>query len=408
MPTAWVRVYEELNNFLPPQKRKRTFAHDFPEGATVSHLLAALGVPSSEVDLVLAGDVSVNLTYKIRDGERISVYPVFETFDIAGITRMREEPLRETRFLADCTVEPLAVYLRLLGFDTRLAEGAVSDSHMRLAESEKRILLTRNDEHQDQAATSRVFVVKEEKPREQLREILSRLDLYRSAARHAWDVTPGQAREIQRQLRQEVVTRDEIGEVRLVGGVDVSFEEDDTVARAAVAVLSFPELELCESAVARLPLRFPYVPGLLSFRETPAVLEAIAGLRRLPDLLLCDAHGVAHPRRFGMACHVGVLTGIPSIGVAKTLLIGSYRRLPAERGAWVPLVDAQEAIGAVVRTRPGVKPVYVSVGNRVSLGTAIDYVLRCSRYRLPETTRWAHRLASEKERAHRRDAENKK
>lgn len=392
MPTVWVRVYEELNRFVPAQMQKRTFAHPFPEGATVSQLLDDLGIPSSEVDLVLAEDVSVDLSYKIRDGERISVYPVFEALEIGSVTRIREQPLRETRFLADSTLAPLAAYLRFLGFDTRLAEGDLTDD-LRLAEAEKRILLTRTDRHQDRAAISRVFVVKEEEPRDQLREILSRLDLYRSAARHAWDVTPAQAIEIQRQLRQEVVTRDEFGEVRLVGGVDVSFEEDDTLARAAVAVLSFPELELCESAVARLPLRFPYLPGLLSFRETPAVLEAIAGLRRVPDLLLCDAHGFAHPRRFGMACHVGVLTGIPSIGVAKTLFVGRHGELPAERGAWVPLLDSEEVIGAVVRTRTGVKPVYVSVGNRVSLATAIDYVLRCSRYRLPETTRWAHRLA---------------
>lgn len=393
MPTVWVRVYEELNGFLPPQKRKRTFAIDLPEGASVSQLLTDLGVPPSDVDLMLAGDVSVGLSHKIRDGERISIYPVFEAFDIAEVTELRSKPLRNTRFIADCSLKRLAAYLRLLGFDTELAEEAVIDpDSMRKAEAEQRILLTCNDEHPGRAAMSRILFLKKEKPREQLREILSRLDLYRSAARHSWNVTPDEAREIQRQLRQEVVTRDETGQVRLIGGVDVAFEKDDTVAKAAVAVLSFPELKLCESAVARLPLRFPYVPGLLSFRETPAVLEAIARLRRLPDLLLCDAHGLAHPRRFGMACHVGVLTGIPAIGVAKTLLIGRHGDLPPERGAWVPLVDADEVIGAVVRTRARVKPVYVSVGNGVSLGTAIDYVLRCSRYRLPETTRWAHRL----------------
>jgi deoxyribonuclease V len=389
MPTVWVRVYEELNNFLPTQKQKCVFAHDVPEGTTVSRLLDDLGIPSKEVDLVLAGDVSVDLPYKIRDGERISVYPVFEAFEIGSVARIREKPLRETRFLADTTLAPLAAYLRFLGFDTRLAERALTDADLQAAEAEKRILLTRTG----CAGMTRVVVVKAEEPREQLREILTSLDLYRSAARHAWDVTPTEAMQIQSQLRQEVVTRDEIGEVRLVAGVDVSFEEDDSFALAAVAVLSFPELELCDSAVARLPLRFPYVPGLLSFRETPAVLEAIAGLRRVPDLLLCDAQGFAHPRRFGMACHVGVLTGIPSIGVAKSRLLGTHSALPEERGASVPLLDAEEVIGAVVRTRTGVKPVYVSVGNRVSLATAIDYVLRCSRYRLPETTRWAHSLS---------------
>jgi deoxyribonuclease V len=198
---------------------------------------------------------------------------------------------------------------------------------------------------------------------------------------------------MQRQLAHEVVLSDELGDVNLVGGVDVAFDEGGATAGAAVAVLSFPELELLDSASARLPLRFPYVPGLLSFRETPAVLEAIAGLQRVPDLLFCDGHGYAHPRRFGMACHVGVLTGIPSVGVAKSVLTGSHGELTRERGAWAPLLEGGETIGAAVRTREGVKPVYVSVGHRISLATAIGYVLRCSRYRLPEPSRWADRLS---------------
>jgi deoxyribonuclease V len=133
----------------------------------------------------------------------------------------------------------------------------------------------------------------------------------------------------------------------------------------------------------------------LSFRETPAVLDALHKLRRQPDLLICDGQGVAHPRRFGLACHIGILEGLPSIGVAKKRLLGSHDPLRDERGAWQPLVDGGEVIGAVLRTRVGVKPVYVSVGHRVRLETAIEYVQRCTlRYRLPETTRWAHRLAS--------------
>jgi deoxyribonuclease V len=152
---------------------------------------------------------------------------------------------------------------------------------------------------------------------------------------------------------------------------------------------------LHDQAISRSPTRFPYVPGYLSFRELPALLQALDRLASTPDLLLCDGQGLAHPRRFGLACHLGVLTDIPSIGVAKSRLIGVHDDPPPEKGRWVPLMDKGETIGAVVRTRNKVSPLYVSLGHRISLPTAIDYVLRCTtRYRLPETTRWAHRLAS--------------
>jgi deoxyribonuclease V len=212
---------------------------------------------------------------------------------------------------------------------------------------------------------------------------------------HPWDVTPAQARAIQVDGRGRVIAEDRLGDVRRVAGIDVGFEQDGAISRAAVVVLDFPELRLVESAVARLPTSFPYVPGLLSFRETPAVLEALGRLSERPDLLLCDGQGYAHPRRFGLACHLGVLTGLPSIGVAKSRLIGTHGALPEEKGAWVPLLDGDEAVGAVLRTRDGVAPLYVSIGHRVSLPTAIRWVLACTtRYRLPETTRQAHRLAS--------------
>jgi len=192
-----------------------------------------------------------------------------------------------------------------------------------------------------------------------------------------------------------VIAEDRLGDVRRVAGIDVGFERDGAISRAAVAVLDFPELRLVESAVARLPTSFPYVPGLLSFRETPAVLEALGRLSERPDLLLCDGQGYAHPRRFGLACHLGVLTGLPSIGVAKSRLIGTHGALPEQKRAWVPLLDGDETIGAVLRTRSAVAPLYVSIGHRVSLPTAIRWVLACTtRYRLPETTRHAHRLAS--------------
>ena len=212
---------------------------------------------------------------------------------------------------------------------------------------------------------------------------------------HPWDVTPAQARAIQLEGRARVIADDALGRVGRVAGIDVGLEESGAISRAAVAVLEVPSLTLVESAVARLPTAFPYVPGLLSFREIPAALEALGRLSAPPDLLLCDGQGYAHPRRFGLACHLGVLTGLPSIGVAKSRLIGTHGPLPDEKGAWVPLLDGDETIGAVLRTRGGVAPVYVSVGHRVSLQTAIRWVLACTtRFRLPETTRQAHLLAS--------------
>ena len=216
----------------------------------------------------------------------------------------------------------------------------------------------------------------------------------------SWDLAPTEARALQEELRGRVVAEDRLGEVRTVAGVDVGFSRRgrEARARAGVAVVSFPGLEPLDEAVAETLATFPYVPGLLSFRELPAVLQALEGLDALPDLLVCDAHGYAHPRRFGLACHLGVLTGVPTIGVAKSLLVGEHEELPSERGSWRPLVDPAaggEVIGAVLRTRSDVRPVYVSVGHRVSLATAVDLTLRLApRYRLPETTRRAHHLAS--------------
>lgn len=192
-----------------------------------------------------------------------------------------------------------------------------------------------------------------------------------------------------------MVSKDVFDTVRYVAGVDVGFEQKNTITRAAVAVLSFPELELQTYAIARRPTSFPYVPGLLSFREIPAVLDAFQKLTLTPDILLCDGQGIAHPRRFGIASHLGVLTGLPAIGVAKSRLIGTHEPVPEEKGGWVKLYDKEEIIGAVLRTRTRVKPLYISIGHKISLPTAIDYVMRCvTRYRLPETTRHAHRLAS--------------
>lgn len=211
-----------------------------------------------------------------------------------------------------------------------------------------------------------------------------------------WRNQAAASRALQEQLRHQVIRHDELGTVRRVAGLDVGFEANGTLTRAAVAVLSFPELLPLDQAVARLPTAFPYIPGLLSFREVPALLAALETLSVPPDLLLCDGQGLAHPRRCGLACHLGVLTGLPSIGVAKSRLIGNPDPLGPNKGDYAWLWDQGEIIGAVVRTRRAVQPLYVSLGHKISLDTAIRFVLACtSRYRLPETTRRAHHLASQ-------------
>jgi deoxyribonuclease V len=213
--------------------------------------------------------------------------------------------------------------------------------------------------------------------------------------RHAWPATAEEATAIQQQLRGEIITEDQLGPVQRVAGVDVGFESGGTITRAAIAVLSFPELQLVEQAIARRPTTFPYIPGFLSFREIPAVLDALERITTPPDLLLCDGQGIAHPRRMGIAAHLGLLVDLPAIGVGKSLLVGKHEEVPEERGAWQPLRHRGETVGAVLRTRVGTKPLYISLGHRISLLTAIDYVMRCTtKWRLPETTRHAHKLAS--------------
>ncbi len=212
---------------------------------------------------------------------------------------------------------------------------------------------------------------------------------------HPWNVSTAEAQAIQEKLRSRVRMNDAPGKLRRVAGVDVGFENGGKTTRAAVAVLDFPSLEPIEHAIATVPTSFPYVPGLLSFREIPALIVTLEKLAVRPNLILCDGQGYAHPRRFGLACHLGVLTGIPTIGVGKTKLIGTHGPVPLSKGRWTALEDNGETIGAVLRTRKGVKPVYVSVGHRVCLDSAVKVVMGCvTRYRLPETTRAAHRLAS--------------
>ncbi len=212
---------------------------------------------------------------------------------------------------------------------------------------------------------------------------------------HPWDVSPKEAVKIQRALQEHVSIQDNFGEIKTVAGVDVGFEEHNTITRAAIVVLDFENLEVVETAITRRSTSFPYVPGLLSFREIPAVLEAMLKLDAVPDLLLCDGQGIAHPRRFGIAAHLGLLVDIPAVGVAKSRLTGTHDDLPLEKGSHVPLMDKGEPIGVVLRTRTNVKPLYISPGHRVSIESAHKLVMKCvTKYRLPETTRWAHKLAS--------------
>ncbi len=215
---------------------------------------------------------------------------------------------------------------------------------------------------------------------------------------HPWDLDPPAAIALQRELAAKVIRKTAFGPVTTITGVDASYR--DGIARAAIVAFSFPGLDIVEYVTAERPVDYPYVPGLLSFREAPAILDALEKLPITPDLLIFDGHGIAHPRRLGIASHVGLLVDKPSIGCAKRRLVGDYDEPARERGSYSYLHDdgADEegigVIGAVVRTRTGVKPVFVSTGHRISLDAAIDVVLVCGRgYRLPEPTRWADKIA---------------
>ncbi|MGQ9681147.1 MAG: deoxyribonuclease V [Anaerolineae bacterium] len=214
---------------------------------------------------------------------------------------------------------------------------------------------------------------------------------------HAWEVTPPEAVAIQQELRRLVILRGPLVDVRAVVGLDVSFAGGR--ARAAAVVYSYPDLEVQEEAKAERAVGFPYVPGLLTFREGPAALAALERLRASWGVLLCDGQGYAHPRRLGLASHLGVLLDRPSVGCAKSRLVGRHGQVGEERGAWEPLLDGVEVVGAALRTRRGVKPVYVSPGHRLDLESAIGLVLACTRgRRLPEPTRRAHILAGGEDR----------
>jgi deoxyribonuclease V len=213
---------------------------------------------------------------------------------------------------------------------------------------------------------------------------------------HRWDVSPQEAVLVQEAFRGQVIARDD-GRVvfRRVAGMDVSYDRHSPWIYAGIVLLRLPEFEVVEQAGIRQRAQFPYVPGLLSFRESPAGLAVWERLRLRPDCLICDGHGYAHPRRFGFACHFGLLANLPTIGCAKRVLVGTCEPPAGERGSVSDLVDGGEVIGAAVRTREDVAPVFVSVGHRISLQTAVRATLACApRYRIPEPLRRAHALVN--------------
>jgi deoxyribonuclease V len=236
----------------------------------------------------------------------------------------------------------------------------------------------------------------------------------RLAKFHEWNVTPAEAREIQEKLRKRWEGKDRLPAIRTVAGLDAAFVltgsqalrkssqwnvlRDANRAIGGVVVFRFPEMVEIERAYAVLPLRFPYVPGFLSFREIPVLLAALKKLKRMPDLLFCDGQGYAHPRRMGLASHLGIVLDRPTIGCAKSLLIGTHGALPDKAGSWVELLEKSpggETIGAVLRTRDEVKPIYVSQGHRISLGTAIRLTIAVGDgMKIPRPTRDADRFVS--------------
>lgn len=221
---------------------------------------------------------------------------------------------------------------------------------------------------------------------------------------HPWSVTPAQARDIQRELRTRLVPHPPPSFApRLIAGADMSIEPNTNLGYAGIVVIDAESMETVDESVADVEIAFPYIPGLLSFREIPPLLAAWEKLTVRPDVVIFDGVGYAHPRRFGLACHAGMAFGVPSIGCAKSILVGKYEHLGDERGATAPMIDRGEVVGMAVRTRANVQPVYVSIGDHMDLATAVAIVLRMApAYREPETTRRAHRLVNDR----RRDVRN--
>ncbi len=215
---------------------------------------------------------------------------------------------------------------------------------------------------------------------------------------HSWDISPTEAVALQRDLAGQLRINRGLAEsaVQSIAGVDLSPPDAQTgLVRGAVVVVAWPSLDVIEVSTAEGVADFPYVPGLLSFREAPILLEALSGLRGTPDLVLVDGQGTAHPRRFGIACHLGLAVDVPIVGCAKSRLVGEHEQPGEEKGEWTPLTHRGDVIGAVVRTRTGVRPIYVSPGNNIDLDSSVRWALACSpRYRIPVPTRLAHRAAA--------------
>ncbi len=215
---------------------------------------------------------------------------------------------------------------------------------------------------------------------------------------HSWNVSPAAAKIIQLSLRNKIDMTSTIGpeQIRTVAAADISFTRYGKVLYAAVVISDFPSLQIHSIYTGTSGVTFPYVPGFLSFREVPPLLEIFRKISPAPDVLLCDGHGIAHPRGFGLASHLGLILDIPTIGCAKSVLVGDYKEPGMEKGCKSPLIYRDQQIGAALRTRRSVKPVFVSVGHKISLPNAMEIVLRCSpRYRIPEPLRFAHRKVNE-------------
>jgi deoxyribonuclease V len=223
-----------------------------------------------------------------------------------------------------------------------------------------------------------------------------------------WDVTPREAVRLQQTWRERVETQDRFGPLQYVAGADLAFDLETNWAFAGVIVYRLPELEEVERRMARRKLRFPYVPGLLSFRESPVLLAAFARLRVEPDVILVDGHGMAHPRRFGIACHLGLLLDRPTIGCAKSILVGEAVEPGVQAGSTSPLVDKGEKVGITLRTRDQVRPIYVTIGHRVSLASAVRIVVQCvDGFRIPKPTREADHWVRDQRRAYQAGRERK-
>lgn len=212
---------------------------------------------------------------------------------------------------------------------------------------------------------------------------------------HSWDVTPRAAIALQQQLRDRVALTPLARAVATIGGADISFNRFSTTIYAGLVVLRLPDLQIVAEAGLRTTAQFPYVPGLLSFRELPALLEVWEQLKIKPDVLMMDGHGLAHPRRFGIACHAGLWFDLPTFGCGKSILTGKHDELATNKGSQVPLLDRGEQVGVALRTKDRVAPIYVSAGHRLTLADAVTLTMRATtKYRQPEATRQAHLLVN--------------